>query len=79
MTEVSGYQCDYCNKVYSDKEETKKCEDSHVKHHQIVVTGCYDYGSRYMTRIPRRIVTRFSDNHGDFASYSLEHYGFKGV
>jgi hypothetical protein len=80
--------CDRCGTEYEHHNEASQCEHSHKKRMETAIIqgssfksldGSYgiDRGIRKM--YPETIRIRFSDGHGDFATYKLERVGAKPV
>lgn len=55
MKVIEKYQCEKCEKVFSDEAGAEHCENSHIK--IIKAEPKYSEGSKY----PNRIVVTFSD------------------
>lgn len=88
MRKIEGYQCDNCGEIHSSEEKALACEKSHqdrLKSAKIDFmkfrdkTGTYGIDRGYAEIVPVKIRVKFSEQHGDFATFVLEHYGFKGV
>ena len=67
--------------------EAERCEQSHRPKEDMqirsVVYASKDgtWGGNTIAKqmYPQKVVVKFSDKHGDFATYTLEHIGYKGV
>lgn len=84
---IEGYECYRCSSLYAKEEQATICEDGHPATSQMIVRsatfaklkGTYgvDYG--HTQRYPKTVTVKFSDNPYDFATYRLDHVGYKGV
>lgn len=70
--------CDKCSSQYKTEEDAIYCEDHH-RVIDLVSISYYDYGTGSRSHIPHRVQIKFSSDHGDFATYKLERYGFTPV
>jgi hypothetical protein len=79
-----AWQCETCWSNHHSPEQAQSCEDQH----RVLDPDKLQLklGSRSPRRpgpfyqdIPETVTVKFSDNHGDFATYRLERYGFKGM
>lgn len=81
------WRCTWCKTTYDAEDYADACEAAHRHAHTFVVTQATyqvpEQGSHlqreHARRVPHRILVKFSEEHGDFASYELDHYGYKGV
>ena len=85
---IEGYQCDICGKMHSTMENAQICEDVHNERMKDAKIIGYNFQEKKLSFhrsvvsesiVPTRINVRFSDKHGDFGSYILDQYGFKGL
>ena len=86
--ELKGWQCDNCGKVHPTKELAEECERKHearmegveITHANFSIPERSDHFKSTMGKMfPETIHIKFSEQHGDFARYRLEHIGFVGL
>jgi len=78
---IRKWECDICKAQFDDEKNAAACEMVHKK--PVRIRG-FGYGERderdIRSRIyPSNVVIEFSEAHGDFANYVLEHIGYRGV
>lgn len=85
---VDGYECLICGKMHSDEKNAINCEKGHNERMKDAKIVGYNFEEKRMTFkrsvvsesvVPTKIKIQFSDKHGDFATYRLDHYGYKAV
>jgi hypothetical protein len=88
MKHINAYQCEHCQALYETQYLAETCESNHkdrISNAKITGAGfanpdgTYGMGREYVTKVPKSIMVKFSEEHGDFGRYVLEHYGFRGV
>lgn len=88
MKRIDGFQCENCQVIHPTAQEADTCEKSHkdrIAGAKIIggsfksPEGTWGFGREQRLMYPVAVNVRFSDNHGDFARYVLEHVGFRGV
>lgn len=87
MKKLEVYVCEICNSQYSNEVGASRCEEEHrTKEEMSIVSAIYDkadsaYGAdiSFRRKVPKKVIIKFSEGHGDFATYVLEHYGYKGI
>jgi len=72
------YICEKCDSKFQDEATAVECESSH-RAIDIEVKSVRFCKGRYDKQIPKKFILKFSDSHGDFGTYILECYGFKGM
>lgn len=88
MKKIDGFQCENCQMIHPTAQTAHDCESSHkdrVAGAKIMggsfksLEGSWgaERGQRMM--YPVAVNIKFSDQHGDFARYVLEHVGFRGM
>lgn len=85
---VNGYECLICGKMHSNEENAIKCENGHNERMKDVKILDYEFPIKKLgfersviteSLVPTKIRIQFSDKGGDFATYRLEHYGYKAI
>lgn len=80
--------CDNCQTPFDHADEATQCEDAHKKRMLLAhikgakfesLDGSYGIDRSYRQMYPKTIRVKFSDAHGDFATYTLERIGNKAV
>lgn len=88
MKKIDGFQCEKCGTIFSKEQQAISCENEQNKRQENAkITGMqfknqngkYGFDLGFAKDVPEAIMVRFSNGHGDFGRYVLEHYGFRGV
>jgi hypothetical protein len=88
MKKIEGWQCDNCSKLHNTELGAVNCENEHAfRLHSAKITGSnfrdstrtYGFEQAIANEYPKNITIRFSENSGDFASYILDHVGYRSV
>ena len=72
-----AWVCPVCNGHYWLKEDAERCESIHLKVEDLKIRGLEFSPST--KKVPKKVVIQWGKDRGEFASYTLEHIGFKGV
>ena len=88
MKRVDGFQCENCQVIHNTAQEATDCEKSHTDRIAGAKLmggsfkspeGTWGMGRQHRLMYPVSVSIRFSNEHGDFARYVLEHVGYRGV
>lgn len=88
MKRIDGYQCENCQAIHNTAQAAMDCEKSHNDRREgAKIQGMSfknperDYGmGLHMSKMyPQSVMIKFSDGHGDFARYVLDHVGYRGL
>lgn len=72
------YVCEICGRTWEKEHLAEECEKMHPsKENMIIESISFPLDSSKLA--PGIIRIRFSERRGDFATYELKQYGFKGV
>ncbi len=83
----SGFICEKCGMFSENINDIRNCESTHINIEDMKIRHASDYYqlkwpnlTTGKNRIPKKIVIEFSDKYGiDAATYTIEHYGSRGV
>ena len=84
---IQVWLCELCQSKYITSEKAFECEKSHptlkgmsIKNiHYGKLDGLYGMAKSMRQAIPNKVTIKFSDRDGHFASYKLDHVGYKGL
>ena len=85
---IDAYECNHCGTQYPEGEAAAiVCENSHTPIGALTILNASFrnlnnvYGiERGLARlVPVTLRVRFGPGHGEFATYKLDHVGFRGV
>lgn len=88
MKKIEGYQCDNCKGIHGTEQGALDCEAHHkFRKDNAQITGMrfrnkdgtYGFDRGMAQEVPTHVMIKFSDRHGDFGLFVLEHYGYKGL
>ncbi len=85
----SVWKCVECDSTYRRESDAASCEAAHRNVSTFVIMraiykipphASFFFQQRSLAqRVPYQLHVKFSDEHGDFGTYKLVHYGFKGL
>lgn len=85
---VQRWLCKNCNTDYNDEGDAEACEANHAFRKRNAEIAYMKFDSRidkhfapqsWRNQYPVTIQIRFSEAHGDFATYKLDYVGYRGV